>query len=68
MEEQIIFIELTDFEGKEGIKVRVAGDSETLTKMLYSSMIHNPFLTSVVLGAANAIEKERDDYEKARLN
>jgi hypothetical protein len=68
-EEQNIIIQLVEYDDNtDGIKLKIAGDVPTLTRMLYSGMLNNEFLTTVVLNAAQAYHMQDKQAQKIRLN
>jgi hypothetical protein len=68
-DEQNINIQLIEYDDMtDGIKLKVAGDVPTLTRMLYSGMLNNEFLATVVLNAAQAYLAQNKEYQKITLN
>ncbi len=68
-DEQNIIIKLVEYDDNtDGIKLKIAGDVPTLTRMLYSGMLNNEFLTTVVLNAAQAYQMQDKQAQKIRLN
>jgi hypothetical protein len=68
-DEQNIIIKLVEYDDNtESIKLKIAGDIPTLTRMLYSGMLNNEFLTTVVLNAAQAYQTQDKEAQKIRLN
>jgi hypothetical protein len=68
-EEQSIHIELVEYDvNTDGIKLKVAGDVPTLTRMLYSGMLNNEFLATVILNAAQAYLAQSREHQKIILN
>ena len=68
-DEQNIIIKLVEYDDNtDGIKLKIAGDVPTLTRMLYSGMLNNEFLTTVVLNAAQAYHMQDKQAQKIRLN
>jgi hypothetical protein len=68
-DEQNIIIKLVEYDDNtDGIKLKIAGDVPTLTRMLYSGMLNNEFLTTVVLNAVQAYQMQDKQAQKIRLN